>query len=104
MIEQSNLLLTNASSVSLEALVKGVPVIIIGYQTGITQNPIPVTIPQEYWKIVYTSSQCSEIIKYFHAMDTDAKRIMNESNETLKKRFFEPVTRPSVLKFLELQG
>ena len=38
-VEKCDLLVTNASSVSLEALAKGVPVIIVSPQNGVVQNP-----------------------------------------------------------------
>ena len=40
-LEASNVLIGNASSVCLEALAKGVPVIVIAPRTGIVQNVIP---------------------------------------------------------------
>src|SRR5207247_750277 len=102
--ESTDLLMTNASSVSLEALVKGVPVIIVGASTGITQNPIPCTMPTDCWKIVYTSLECATVIQHMQCLSDDEKRRMYQRNDHLKKSFFEPVTRCSVLKFLNLEG
>lgn len=102
-LEGANLLITNASSVSLEALAKGVPVIIIGERTGISQNPIPATVAQDYWKIVYSSEQCVEVIQQFYAMVRN-EIIPKTYYENLKKNFFELVSRQSVLRFLEYES
>ena len=52
-IERSNLLVSNASSVSLEALAKGVPTIIVAPEHGVLQNPIPETISKNAWSVIY---------------------------------------------------
>jgi hypothetical protein len=101
-VESSNLLISNASSVSLEALAKGVPVIIIGARAGIDQNPIPETVSKDIWALVHTTDECVEAIKKFQSMDKSDALDIGKVGRDLRERFFEPVTRQSVSKFLDL--
>ena len=46
--KESCLMLGNTSSTCIEALALGIPVVIIGSQSGLTQNPIPRTISNDF--------------------------------------------------------
>ena len=97
-LEKSNLVISNASSVSLEALAKGVPVIIVAPLTGVIQNPIPKTVTSEIWKTIYTSNQLKEAIDYFN----DSKLIhkLEPAFNSVKNDFFEPVTKQGIQTLL----
>jgi len=101
-IERSNLLVSNASSVSLEALAKGVPAIIVAPQNGVVQNPIPETISNDAWSIVYNSTELeNEIIRY-KEFTTAHKDYFDQLSLDVRENFFNPVSRENTLKFLEL--
>ena len=53
-VERSDLLISMASSLCLEALAKGIPVLIQGSSGRLTQNPIPELVPKLLWKICYS--------------------------------------------------
>ena len=55
-LNKVNLIVSNASSICLEALTKRVPVIIIAPKTGIIQNPIPSDVSNNIWKISYNDN------------------------------------------------
>ena len=97
-IEKSNLLISNSSSVSLESLAKGVPVIIIAPLTGIVQNPIPNEVSNRIWKITYSSNQLLEAINHFHNPKL-IKTLQPDFND-VKNDYFEPVTKQGVNLFL----
>ncbi len=101
-VESSNLLISNASSVSLEALAKGVPVIVVGARAGIDQNPIPETISREIWTLVHSTDECVEAIKKFQGMNKSHALDIGKIGRDLREKFFEPVTRQNVSRFLEL--
>ena len=62
---ESNVLLGNTSSTCLESLARGVPVIVIGSQSNLTQNPIPENISPKIWKLAYTSDELSDYLNAF---------------------------------------
>lgn len=101
-VESANLLISNASSVSLEALAKGVPVIVVGARAGIDQNPIPETISRDIWTVVHAPDECVGAIKKFQIMEKSRALDIGTISRDVRERFFEPVTRQGVSRFLEL--
>ena len=101
-IEKSNLLVSNASSVSLEALAKGVPTIIVAPQNGIVQNPIPDKIPNNIWSVVYGGSELKDEIIHFKEFATAHSDLFEQLSVDIKKNYFNQVTRKNTLAFLEI--
>ena len=98
-VEKANLLISNASSVSLEALTKGVPVIIIAPISGIVQNPIPDDVSNKIWKLVRNMRELNDSVDYFK------KKLVNEDIidfKYVKREYFEPISEISVRNFLKL--
>ncbi len=54
-LEKVNLVVSNPSSVALESIARGTPVLIISPSTGILQNPIPDNVSKECWRIYSTA-------------------------------------------------
>ncbi|MDC0065520.1 hypothetical protein OAK15_03570 [Verrucomicrobia bacterium] len=97
-IEGCNLFLGEETSMCVEALVKGVFVVIIGNMQGITENPIPDHLAPDRWQICYGEAEIAEIIK------TQAKSGFIKNEETAKevcRDCFQEVTRDSVREFIE---
>jgi len=97
-IEGCNLLVGKQSSSCVEALTKGVFVVIIGNHRGITENPIPDNLAKDRWQICYGEAEITEIIK------TQAKFGFIKNEETAKevcRDCFQEVTRDSVREFVE---
>lgn len=69
LLPSSNLLVTSASSVSLEALSMNIPVLIYGNSNGLTRNPIPNNFMNDYWKVFYTSQELHTYIELFGSKD-----------------------------------
>jgi len=101
-IERSNLLVSNASSVSLEALAKGVPTIIVAPQNGVVQNPIPEAISNDAWSIVYNSIELENEIMRYKEFTTVHEDFFDQLSLDVRKKYFNPVSRENTLKFLEL--
>ena len=101
-LEKSNLLITNASSVSLEALAKGVPVIVIAPATGILQNPIPKAIDPNLWAVCGNAVELVEQVRRFQKRKSVTSDGIAQTGEELRREYFEPVTRLTVASFLEL--
>lgn len=101
-IERSNLLVSNASSVSLEALAKGVPVIIVAPQNGVVQNPIPQGVSNDAWSIVYNSIELEVEIMRFKEFTTAHKDFFDQLSLDVRRNYFNQVTRKNTLAFLEI--
>jgi hypothetical protein len=101
-VERCNLLISNASSVSLEALAKGVPVIIVSPDNGVVQNPIPQAISNDAWSVVYNSTELENEILGFRELTTSRKNLFDQLSVDVRKNFFNQVSRKNVLDFLEI--
>jgi len=101
-VERCNLLLSNASSVSLEAIAKGIPVIIVAPQNGVVQNPIPEGVSNDVWSIVYNSIELEVEIMRFKEFTTERKDFFDKLSLDVRKNYFNQVTRKNTLAFLEI--
>ena len=100
-VEKSNLLISNASSVCIEALAKGIPVIVVGSQTGLTHNPIPEAITEDIWKLCYSPEELSKAIEFYAYRDEEKVKSHEVIGKIIRENYFEPVTRNSVYNFLQ---
>ncbi len=98
-LKKTDLLIGNNSSTCMESLACAVPVIIIGSQRGLTQNPIPNTISKEIWELCYTCDELMSSIKRLIDSNINRKTIINLSKQ-IREDYFEPVNKENVSKFL----
>jgi len=101
-IRKSDLLITGMSSVGLEAVVMGVPVIVVEKLSGLAYNPIPESVPKELWRNCRSPKEISEAIKSFRSRSPERVRKHKKLSDQIKKDYFEPVTKESVYRFLGL--
>ncbi len=102
-LAKTTVMLGNASSTCLETLAIGIPVVIIGSQSGLTQNPIPENVNKDIWRICYTPEELSIAISHFLNISNKEREILKKIGKEIRGMYFEPVTRESVRKFLRLQ-
>ena len=99
-VERSDLLISMASSLCLEALAKGIPVLIQGSSGRLTQNPIPELVPKLLWKICYSPEDTARnILHYLQFMEND-KEAFEQAAIRIRYEYFEPVTEDGIIKFL----
>jgi len=101
-LTKTTVMLGNASSTCLESLALGIPVVIIGSQSGLTQNPIPENVNKDIWKICYTPEELSDAINHFLNISDEERDNLTKIGEEIRSMYFEPVTRESVREFLRL--
>ncbi|MCZ6820883.1 MAG: hypothetical protein O7G31_15555 [Calditrichaeota bacterium] len=101
-LQVASVLVSNSSSVCLETLCFGIPVIIAGSQSGLTQNPIPKSVSAEIWRIAYTETEMLDAIRHFGEFRTLDPSPFRMVGRKMRDEFFQQVTRESVLEFLEL--
>lgn len=101
-VTKTTMMLGNTSSTCLESLALGIPVVIIGSQSGLTQNPIPETVDNKIWRLCYTPNELSSAINHFLYISDKDKFTFKEIGKKVREEYFEPVTRESVRRFLGL--
>jgi hypothetical protein len=103
-LSRSDVLVGNTSSTCVEALAQGLPVVIVGSRKGLTQNPIPSTIPFRMWATCFGVTELTETIDQWIENGTipEAGRKAIPWSPEVKARIFHPVTPESVRTFLGL--
>ncbi|MCK4830474.1 hypothetical protein KA005_82920, partial [bacterium] len=91
-VEKSNLLISSASSVCLETLAKGIPVIVVGNRHGLTHNPIPETITEDIWRLCYTHEEIVDAIQFYKNRSPKKIKEHEEAGKRIREEYFEPVT------------
>ncbi len=99
-IYSANILVTGMSSIALESLAVGVPVIVFYNSKKIPLIPIPTEISQKYWKLCRDSSEFVSIFPSLISSETQTK--LPEFALEVRNTYFEPVTKNSVRKFLNI--
>ncbi len=98
------LISSGVSSVGLEALSLGIPVIIIETLSGIAHQPIPESIPKELWRTCRTSDDITEALSLFKNRTKEELDRQIEISSPIKNNYFEPITKKGIYKFLELNN
>ena len=102
--EKADIIVGNESSTVLEALARGIPVIVIGNTSGITMHCVPDAVPLGLWQLCYTPSELAGAIKFFINRDDEDLQRHKKIAETIREQYFEPVTQKGARKFLLLDG
>ncbi|HTE48065.1 MAG TPA: DUF6716 putative glycosyltransferase [Gemmatimonadaceae bacterium] len=103
-LDMANLLIGNASTVCLEALAKGVPVIVIAPSTGIVQNVIPESLHPDMWAICRDAAEIVKAIDRYRLLTADQRSDFERWGREIRQAYFSPVTRETVLRFLAFDG
>ena len=102
-IRTSDLLITGMSSIGLEAVVMGVPAIIVETLSGLAYEPIPKSVPKDLWRRCRSPEEILDAINHFKNRNPEEVRTHKKLSEKIKKDYFEPVTKEGVYRFLELE-
>lgn len=103
LIYKCSLLITNGSSVAIEAIVLGKPVCIIGAQNGFTQNPIPQNINPRIWRLCFNDYELHSFLSKILLFNEQDYFELLEIGNKIKSEYFEPVNLNSVKNLLQLK-
>lgn len=104
-LAESDLLISNTSSTCVETVAHGVPVIVVGNRTAITQNPIPPDMAPQLWRVCYTVEEMRQEIAFFAAINPALLSGTSEEVERIRGAFFEQMTPENILKLnVKLRG
>ncbi|MDQ7816744.1 MAG: hypothetical protein RDU14_06920 [Melioribacteraceae bacterium] len=96
----TGLMISSTSSILVESLAKGIPVIVIGSQTEITHNPIPNSISNSIWDICYSNIDLLKQIRYFLNTSGVGKIEFKNIGSDIMENYFEPVNDETIKNFL----
>ena len=99
-IENVNLLISNSSSVCLEALAKGVPVIVVGSKTGVTQNPIPNDVASEMWCVAHDAKGLSRAVTRYKDTKQMNRELFYAVGNQIREDYFSLISAESVCRFV----
>jgi hypothetical protein len=101
LIMKSNLLISGMSSVCLETIAMGIPLIIIENVSGLRFNSIPEELSSKIWQNCKSPLELKKSINYFRSRTTDKINEDKKIGLNIKKNYFEKVTTNSISRFLE---
>jgi len=102
-LNKANLVISMGSSVCLETLARGIPLIVIANPYGITQLYLPPSIPQDMWQLCYTPQEVLDFINQIATLDECTLNVFKQNGEYIKEQFFSRVTQKEVRKFLNIE-
>lgn len=103
-LRRINLVISGMSSLCLEAMALGIPVLVIDQEVGIQYNPIPDNLNQDLWK------RCNSIQDIINGFEKYRLRDENEIKRhqklglNIREKYFEPINKDGVLKLLSIKG
>ena len=101
-LRRNMIVVTNASITAVESIAMGVPSIIIGDINEIVQNPIPPTVPKEFWRICYSPNELKDAIAQFKKTVLSESINYSEITDQIRKDYFEKFTVNTARQFLKL--
>lgn len=104
LLDDADALISNASSVCVQALARGVPVVVVGNRRGVTLNPIPDGVEREFWALCYDADQVAAALRAFARRDEAALERRRALGRAVRERYFAPVTRDGVAALLMLDS
>lgn len=103
LLQQSGVLVSTASSVCMEAIAQGVPVIVVGNPHGLTFNPIPDSVPRDLWRLVYDADEFVDAVGAFQHRDRDAVERRQSIGKGVRNNFFTAVSKAGTTAFLRME-
>ena len=100
LMQASSLLITEASSVCLESLALGRPVIIMQSSRGLTYDPIPDDISENLYRRCNSSEALKQSVDYFTNLSEAEKLRNSEQGFNIRSNYFEPITSEGIFRFL----
>tara|TARA_B100000315_G_scaffold88777_1_gene81551 strand:+ start:515 stop:1012 length:498 start_codon:yes stop_codon:yes gene_type:complete len=101
-ILRSDIMISGMSSIGLESMSLGVPVIIVENLRGLSYNPIPEEVPQDLWRPCRTPNDIENEVEYYQNRSDEEINKHKEIGLKIREDYFEPVTKEGVRNFLML--
>jgi glycosyltransferase involved in cell wall biosynthesis len=93
LLKKTDLLITEASGSSLEALACGIPVIIMESSYGLNHSLIPESIPKSLYQKTKTTRQLGDALKNFIHLPLEIREKHRLMSKQIREDYFEPVSQ-----------
>jgi len=100
-LKKSDILIGGTSSICLESMAMGLPVIIANFSHGIRYNPIPKTIPKKMWSIVNNYKELSQNLNLLTKNLINDRDYFQKEGQKIKSMFFNPINNRYLAQFLK---
>jgi hypothetical protein len=104
LLHRSELLVSEASSVCLEALACGLPVIVVENQEGLTFDPIPHSVPEEIVRKTGSVSQLVDAIEHYIHADLEKQKQLQLLGREIRSDYFEPLSKEGINRFFDIEN
>ena len=99
-----SLVIGTGSTSCVESIALGIPVIIIGNQSNLTQNPIPTSVNNKIWKVAYTNYELKNyILHYLNLNQIQIEELLVIGKE-VKDQYFDQANKKKTKLFLNLSN
>lgn len=102
LVEKSDIVISSESTAGLETLAKGIPVIILASQSGLTFNAMPENLSTDMWKVCNTPEELSEALQFYKNRTSEQINDHKMFGYWLRNKYFEPVSREGVNRFFNI--
>lgn len=102
LVEKSNLLVSTGSSVCMYGLAREVPVIVVGGNGPLDQNPIPEQVDSTIWRLVQSEGEMADAILHFLKERSKMDSILKKTAGEIIDNCFEAVSPEGINRLLML--
>ena len=101
-LPKADILISGTSSICMETLSLGIPVVVAVNLSGLTYNPIPEGISQKMWRFCKTADEINRAIKFYKNRNSKQLDEYRKIGFGIRREYFEPVRRNGFNRFLQL--
>jgi len=102
-LRQCDILISGMSSICLESISLGIPVLVVDQKQGLKYKAIPNELDQDLWKQVSSSQDIIAGIEFYRKRSMKEQIRHAELGKKIRENYFEPVTRKGVLRLLRIE-
>lgn len=99
-LDSAQVLIGSYSTTPVEALARGIPVIIIGGQSGFTHNPIPEAINPDIWSLCYEPADLTNSLEKLLNRTSEQISQHVQLGHLIRQHYFQKIDRPGVCRLL----
>lgn len=103
LLNHVNLVISMSSSVCLETVARGLPLIVIDNPSGINQLYLHPSIPRDIWRLCYSPEDALEFIDKVAVMDESDLRSIKEQGDYIREQYFCRSSRAEVEHFFSIE-
>ena len=94
------MVISGMSSICLESLALGIPVLVISGSNTIQYNPIPENIEQELWMECKNPQEIINGFRHYSSAEGPNLNRYKKIGIEIRKKYFNPIVQSKILNFL----